>query len=126
MFVRFVTDEIHLDSNQRLGIFHAIRYLRDDNELTEGEFKLADSLMTWFADNMESPIEFLNKQKSKKSETYISWFKDTASEHIRNARELSKIIEGKNVRVEFLRTKKPGKIVYEDEFQIFSRPFNRF
>lgn len=66
-----------------MGIFHAVRYMRDDGELTEEEFNIADELMGWFSDNMKSPIEYLNKQKSKKSEVYISWFKDSAREHIK-------------------------------------------
>ena len=125
MYIRFVINEHHPESNQKTGIFHAVRYMRDDGELTEEEFNIADELMGWFSDNMKSPIEYLNKQKSKKSEVYISWFKDSAREHIKKARELSEVIKNKNVSIEFLRTRKPGKIVYEEEEQIFAKPFER-
>ena len=126
MYIRFVINELHPKSNQKLGIFHAIRYMADDGELSDEEFSTADKLMNWFVDNMKSPLDHLSKQKSKKSEIFISWFKDSATEHIQKARELSAIINNKNSSVEFIRTKKPGKIVYEDEHQIFSKPFKQF
>jgi len=126
MYIRFVIDELHPKSNQKLGIFHAIRYMADEDELSDEEFQEADRLMTWFADNMKSPFEHLNKQQSKKSDIFISWFKDSATEHIKKARELCEIVNTKNNSVEFLRTKQPGKIVYEDKHQIFSKPFEQF
>lgn len=126
MFIRFVTNEISEESSQKLGIFHAIRYMRDDNELTESEFEVANEIVNWFSVNLESPLDFLNNQKSKKSDVYISWFKASAKEHITKARGFSAILENKDVAVEILTTNKPGKIVYEDEFQIFAKPFINF
>jgi len=126
MYIGFVINELHPKSNQKLGIFHAIRYMSDDGELSEEEFQAADKLVVWFADNMKAPLNYLNKRQSKKSDIFISWFKDSAKEHIKKARELSEIVNNKNNSVEFLRTRQPGKIVYEDEHQIFSKPFEQF
>lgn len=126
MYIRFVINQRCEESNQKLGIMHAVRYLRDDDELTEVEFKLANRIMTWYGDNLESPLDYLNKQKSKKSDVFISWFKDSAKEHINKARELAAILENKDTIVEMITTDKPGKVVYEDQFQIFSRPYKVF
>lgn len=114
------------ESNQKLGVFHAVRYMRDDNELTIFEYEAADKMVAWFSAHLEFPLDFLNKQRSKKSDVCISWFKSSAKEHIAKAREFSSILENKEVTVEILKTKKPGKIVYEDEFQIFSKPYERY
>ncbi len=126
MYIRFFVNEIAEESGQKLGIFHAIRYLNDDGELSVIECELADQIMTWFSNNLESPLDNLNKQKSKKSEIYISWFKVSAKKHISKARELACILENKDISVEMFTTDKPGKIVYEDEFQIFSMPYKVF
>ena len=126
MYIRFSVNEIAEESGQKLGILHAIRYLNDDGELSKIEFELADKIMTWFSSNLKSPLDNLNKKKSKKSEIYISWFKISAKKHISKARELVSILENKNISVEMLTTDKPGKIVYEDEFQVFSMPYKVF
>jgi len=65
MYVRFVVSEMAEDSGQKLGILHAIHYMNDDGDLTDTEFKFADKIMTWFANNLESPLNNMNKQKLK-------------------------------------------------------------
>lgn len=126
MYIRFVTNEISKESNQKLGVFHAIRYLRDDGELSDYEFSIASNLMSWFADNLESPLDWLNKQRLKKSDICISWFKDDAKIWISKTRELASILEAKDILVERLITKVPGKIIYEDDIQIFALPYQEF
>ena len=126
MYIRFVVDELNEESNQRLGIFHAVRYMKDDNEFFDYELEHAESIMGWFNKHLESPLDYLNKQKSKKSDIFISWFKMSATEHISKAREFVFLLENKGVIVEQLKTENPGKIVYSDENQIFAKPFVRF
>jgi len=58
-----------------------------------------------------------------KSEVAISWFKDTAKEHIAQMYALSRIIEAHGVHIEVLRTNRPGYIVYDDVFQITAEPY---
>ena len=114
------------ESNQKLGLFHAVRYLRDDGELTYAEIDIADKVVRWFHKNMESPLDYLNKQRSKESDIFISWFKPSAIEHISQTRTLVAMLEDKGVAVETLTTSRPGKIVYEDDYQIFAKPYKRF
>lgn len=126
MYIRFVVSEISEESGHRLGIFHAARYLKDGGEFTRQEFEVADGIMGWFACNLESPLDFLNRQRSAGSEYYISWFKPEAKEHIMKARVLADVLESKDIIVEQIKTKNPGKIVYEDEYQIYAKPFDMF
>ena len=53
----------------------------------------------------------------------LSWFRDSAAEHIRQIREYQQILEIYGVSVEALRTARPGYIVYEDEHQVVAYPF---
>ena len=123
MYIRFVVDEFSEESNQRLGVFHAIRYLRDDGELFDYELNQAENIMGWFYDNLESPLDNISKQKLKKSDFLISWFKVSATEHISKVREFVTLLESKGITVNQLTTTKPGKVVYSDDFQIFAKPF---
>jgi hypothetical protein len=53
----------------------------------------------------------------------LSWFKDTAIDHIAQIRELVSILENHGVHVRTLKTRRVGYIVYEDEYQIVAEPF---
>jgi len=53
----------------------------------------------------------------------ISWFKSTALEHIGAIREIADILKRNGRPVELLKTRRPGVIVYEDDYQIVAEPF---
>jgi hypothetical protein len=53
----------------------------------------------------------------------ISWFKDTAKEHLARARELVAILENHGLVVTMLKAERVGYVVYEDDFQIVAEPF---
>lgn len=126
MYIRFVVNEICELSNQRLGIFHAIRYMKDENKFYDFELEQVEKIMGWFSLHLESPLDHLNKQKSNKSDNFISWFKISANEHISMVRDFAFLLESKGVVVEKIITNSPGKIVYSDEYQIFAKPFEKF
>ena len=117
MFIRFIVNKKHIKSNRRLGIFHAIRYLRDDGELTADELREMDQVMDWFANHLEAP-ERLSQVKA------ISWFKDSAKDHISNIRKIICVLKTHNIDVDMVRTDKPGYLVYEDDYQVFAEPFS--
>jgi hypothetical protein len=123
VYIRFVVDEFSEESRQRRGVFHAIRYLIDDGELFDYELNQAENIMGWFYENLESPLDNISKQKLKKSDVLISWFKVSATEHISKVREFVTLLENKGISVNQLKTTKPGKVVYSDDFQIFAKPF---
>ncbi len=126
MYVRFVIDELDEDSNQRTGIFQAIYNLRKVDEFYDYELEQISEILQWFDDNLESPLDFLNKQRSKKSDVCISWFLESAYEHILKIREFIVLIESKGIVVEQITTDNPGKIIYSDSHQVFAKPFKRF
>ena len=53
----------------------------------------------------------------------VSWFKDTAIDHIAQIRELVAILENHGVHVQTLKVKRVGYVVYEDDYQIVAEPF---
>ncbi len=77
----------------------------------------------WFELHLERPARLAVSRRPHAKAQAISWFKNTASEHITQMRELQHILEKHGDAVEVLTTQRPGYIVYEDEFQIAAYPY---
>jgi hypothetical protein len=126
VFIRFVVDEKDEESLVPLGVFHALGRLQDIGVLDEAESVLAKQHYQWFKDNLKTPTKF-TRSKSKapyrKKRKAISWFKDTAAEHLRRLRDINVILEQHDVRVRMITTDRPGYILYEDDFQVAAEPF---
>lgn len=125
MYLRFVVTEIDEDSERALGVFHAVRYLRDAGRLHAYEEDQHDRVRSWFNLNLERPTRFTAAKAPfyRKRNRALSWFKDTAVEHLAHVRELVAILENHGVHVRTLKAKRVGYVVYEDECQIVAEPF---
>jgi hypothetical protein len=53
----------------------------------------------------------------------LSWFKDTAREHVAKVRTIVALLEARGVTVLTVATERPGYVVYEDDFQVIAEPF---
>ena len=125
MYLRFVVSEIDDDSERALGVFHAVRYLRDVGKLHDYEEEQHDMVRWWFNENLERPTRFTAAKVPfyRKKNRALSWFKDTAVEHLAVVRELVTILESHGVHVCTLKAKRVGYVVYEDDFQVVAEPF---
>jgi hypothetical protein len=125
MFLRFVTAEVHKESHQDLGVFHAAGKLRDSGSLSAVEEALLQQIREWFNSHLEKPARFTSAKPpyDRKRRNGISWFKDPAKEHIGKMREMIMLLEHHDVSVRMIKTTRPGYVVYEDEFQIVAVPF---
>ena len=123
MYIRFVIDDLDEDSQERLGIFHAVRYLLDDGKLTLSEEEKMNDVMDWFSENLEKPNRLSKSRKKHSVNKAITWFKDTALNHINKMWEIVAVLKAYGCAVEVIKTERPGYIVYEDDFQIAGEPF---
>jgi hypothetical protein len=125
MYLRFVVTQIDEDSERALGVFHAVRYLRDAGKLHEFEEYQHDMVRWWFNQNLERPKRLTAAKAPfcRKKNRALSWFKDTALEHVSHVREVVAILENHGVHVQTLKAQRVGYIVYEDEYQIVAEPF---
>jgi len=125
MYLRFSVTEIDENSERELGVFHAVRYLRDEAKLESYEEERIDSIIHWFSEHLEEPTRFTASKPPfyRKRARAISWFKDTADEHLFRIRELVAILEHHGISVQTLKSNRVGYVVYEDEFQIVAQPF---
>lgn len=126
MYLRFVALTTNHESHVRDGVFAAAWRLRQNPELPpEDEAQLRVHL-AWIDENMRMPTRF-NRTKSKardrRAARGISWFKDTAGDHIDRVRRIAEILDRHGIPIETVTTDRPGYIVYEDEHQIVAEPF---
>ncbi len=126
MLVRFVIADLHRDSHKEMGVFQAVFALRDAGELQEYEDALVRQVSDWFNKNLEEPSGFTNAKPpyDRRSQTAITWFKESAMAHIGMIRQLAAILENRGTPVQMITTDKPSYIVYEDEHQVVAEPFS--
>ena len=123
-FLRFVVDRRNEDSGVREGIFQAASRLSRSAALPAAEEARLRAVERWFSENLPKPDRFTRtRNDSHKRTRGIAWFKDSASEHLRQARIAVSILEKHGVFVETIETERPGYTVYEDEFQVVAEPF---
>jgi len=125
MYLRFVVAEIDEDSEKELGVFHAVGNLRTRGKLFQYEEDEHDLIREWFSANLQKPTRFTASKPPfyRKKSKAISWFKDSADEHLSRIRSLVAILQNHGIAVQMLRTDRVGYIVYEDEYQIVAEPF---
>ena len=114
MFLRFVVGSDGEDHRQLTGLFAEARLLRDRGALTTYEAELLQSTYDWFNEHLPRP-PFRSAGWSREA---VSWFKDSALTPIHQMRTLAALLESHDMPVRVLRSKHPGKVLYEDEYQV--------
>ena len=126
MFVRFAVVRTYGNSQRGLGVFQALYRLRDEGKLYPYEQEHFRTVSEWFNNHLEKPTRFTTAKPPyyRKQSKAISWFKDTAHEHIARIREIVAILEDHSVSVKMIKAERVGYLVYEDEHQVFAEPFS--
>jgi len=124
MFVRFVVRDIDNNSGRRQGLFQAARALERSGALNTQDAKYLDAIRGWFGEHLEKPTRLAISSRHHGKQQALSWFKDTATNHIAKIRELANVLERYGVPVEMVKARRLGYILYEDEFQVAAYPFS--
>jgi hypothetical protein len=122
MYLRLSVREKDNISGVGRGLFTAMGVLNKKHVLLDYESELYEKTLKWFAKNLPVP-KVLSGSNYHNRPAAISWFKDTATEHIYRFRQLSQILEAHEIPVIQYTTTRPGNIEYEDEHQIAAIPF---
>lgn len=123
MFIRFVAPQLNARSNVRQGLFQVAAKLRDSRGITALESEELADAIDWFNENLERPGALRRSRRPHAVNKAISWFKPTASEHIRRMYQMVEILQRHEVAVEVIKSDRVGYVVYEDEYQIVAEPF---
>ena len=121
MFIRFVSGEINEHSHVAAGLFCAATNLHWSDELPEYELDAIAELGAWFNAHMDTPFDYL--QRHRRYDSAVCWFKSAAREHLARAWELVTILERNDVFIWTVKTVRPGHVYYEDDVQVFARPY---
>ncbi|MBB5727942.1 hypothetical protein [Sphingomonas prati] len=123
MFIRFVISHIDSDSGRRQGLFQAGDDLLGDGCMAEGDAEELRATYGWFKANLAVPTRFSLSARPHAKAQAISWFRDTAAEHVRRMQSYQRLLQAYGLSVIMLRTARPGYIVYEDDVQVVAYPF---
>ncbi|WP_282610184.1 hypothetical protein [Pelagibius sp. Alg239-R121] len=127
MFLRFVRSKTVDGLAAREGFFCAAYELRENATLDRHSLERLETLLAWFRKHLTIPNKF-NKSTSKgayrRDAKGLSWFKPNAKDALAKSFELISLLEENGCRIEMLKSKRIGYIVYEDESQVVAEPFS--
>ncbi|WP_459849691.1 hypothetical protein [Dongia sp. agr-C8] len=115
--------EIDPDSGVRQGLYHAVARLRESPDISPADCDLLDEVNEWFNKNLEKPTQLSISRRPHGKAQAISWFKASAVAHIQRMHQFASVLKSYDIAVEMITSRRPGYIVYEDEFQIAAYPF---
>src|SRR5262245_18107767 len=121
MFARFVVGTDGEDHRWLTGVVTEIGCLREAGELEEYEVTLLEETYTWLNDHLPCP-PFSTSRWPKQA---ACWFKDDAGACIERMWVLVSMLKEHGVATRVLRSRNPGKVLYEDEYQIVVREWSR-
>lgn len=125
MYLRFITEFTNYWDERETGIFQALSQTLYREDIFEHDYARLRELHKWFNKNLNKPDRFNKHSNKNKPTSGLSWFKDSADEHLKHMFELKPILENYDVIVDVLRSDNPGYIVFEDQFQIVAIPHGK-
>lgn len=120
MYLRFISPWPTDMRNVDLGIFQAAHRCREERLLPDYLMDVLTSDLSWFDNNL--PVPRSQSFKYRERAAGICWFRDDAKTMIRRARRMASIMMEGDVWITESLTWNPGRILYEDDFQIISLP----
>src|SRR5262245_45663800 len=113
MFVRLVVGKEGEDHRELTGVITEARELRDSGRLASYESDLLEEVYEWLNTNLPVPPYSTIPSLKRGS----SWFKSRAPA-ISQMWTLVGLLREHGVPVRLLRSRNPGRVLYEDEFQL--------
>ena len=98
-----------------VGIFAAVCHLQDAGKLTETEKKLYADIEAWFEEHLPNPPFYENGNPDQA----ITFFKNNKTVHmLEKLLPLLQLLDKNTVPYDVVYTNFPGKIIYEDDYQV--------
>jgi len=125
MYLRFITNYFDEYGKESTGVFQCLGYLIRSESTYDYDKEKLEEIRVWFNTYLEKPDRF-NKQSRKNGKNVaLSWFKNTAVDHIRNMYDLVSIFENYDFRIQVIKKEKIGRIIFQDEYQAVAIPYNK-
>ncbi|MBM3668280.1 MAG: hypothetical protein FJW90_12590 [Actinobacteria bacterium] len=117
-FVRLQWLQVSPRTGQPQGVFAAVSIVERSGILTETETRRLAEIRDWFEENVPNPPFYENGNP----EGAVTWFKSTAQQCLTLAREMADIVRAHGVEVHEVSHGAPGRVIYEDAFQVAVLP----
>jgi hypothetical protein len=114
VYIRFVVGTEDEDYRWLTGIITTARVLRDDGRLEGYEADRLQETYDWLNEHLPCPPF----SEGKWSSDAVSWFRDDAGEPLNRMWDIVALLKEHGTPIRVIRTTNPGRIVYEDDFQI--------
>ncbi len=123
-FIRFVISHRHLESPAGNGTFRLAYRLRGSSVATAADRSALAEALNWFEGNLGTPARPRTASRGChcRSTRGVSWFKDTAVDHLARMHEIRRVLERYGHQVQMLTEAQIGEVVYEDEYQVVAEP----
>ena len=118
-YVRFQTSLRLTCSRTPLGVFHAAEKLLTSGDLDADSAAHARLTLSYFNDYL--PVPRLRPEQPRA----VFWFRQERHSMIQTLWGLVRLLRRAGLHTELLRVTNPGKICYEDEFQIAAIPWRQ-
>jgi hypothetical protein len=121
MFLRFVVVERDARSGSLRGVIRAASELQEAGALEAYQEKALEEAYAWLNDHLPVPPALGHRGPRGRTQA-ISWFRASAAEAIDRVRGIVAILHDCGVPVEMVKTANPGRVIYEDEWQVVAIP----
>lgn len=116
-YYRFQIADVSKVTGQPLGLFAVVDRLKKAGQLSADNIAKHTRIVNWFETNLANPPFY----ETGNNEKCITWFKETSRTMLAMMEDLRVIARDSGVECRKVVTEDPGKIVYEDEFQIATK-----
>src|SRR5262245_6675408 len=113
-FVRLSVPAWHWGTGEGQGIFRVAGHVRKNVRLSEEQEKKLAVTLRWF--NNRLPVPRISEPKA------VFWFKFSAAECRRRVTQLARLLREVGAGIVITETNMPGKVLYEDDFQVAAVP----
>ena len=121
MFIRFFVGRQGEHHKALTGVIIEAQLPSERAELTQADHDRIEIVFAWFNEHVPAPPF----SSADWPTDVVAWFKDDARAAIWMIRDLVTLLEENGVPVRMLRSSNPGRILYEDEYQIVVEEWNR-
>ena len=122
MYLRFITQFKNETGEYESGVFQASEFLRLNSNTFNYDKESLTRIKYWFSANLDRPDRFSKSKSKNPHNNALSWFKDSATEHLKRMYEIKEILERYEIQVEVVKRENPGYIIYEDDYQVTTIP----
>lgn len=118
MFVRFVVGADAENAAWLTGIITEARLLRDRGQLYSHESERLEAAFDWFNEHLPCPPFHAKVSSGQWTRDAVAWFRSDAKGPVGRMWDIVAILREHGVAVRMITTGRPGKIVYEDDYQV--------